>query len=239
MAGHSKWHNIKHKKAKVDAEKGKIFTKISKEITVSAKHGGGDPSSNISLRILLEKARENNMPKDNIERAIKKGTGQIEGAVYESMTYEGYAPENIAVMVTALTDNKNRTISDLRHTFSKHGGRLVDPGAVSWMFEHKGQIEIDPKGKTEEELLEVLLEADILDIKVLSEDEAILICEINDLDKVCHFIEKNNFVVKSFEPAWVAKDSIVLEGESRDKVLDFLEKVDDLDDVKAVFANLG
>lgn len=239
MAGHSKWHNIKHKKAKVDAERGKIFTKISKEITVAAKHGGGDPSANITLRLLLEKARENNMPKDNIERAIKKGTGQLEGVSYEAVTYEGYAPENIAVIVTALTDNKNRTVSDLRHVFSKNGGRLVDAGSVSWMFDHRGQVEFDPKGLTDEALMDVFLETDIIDLKVVDESLAFAICEIPDLDKVRHFAESKGFLVKSFEPAWIAKENIELHGEAKDSVVEFLEKVEDLDDVKEVFVNLG
>ncbi len=239
MAGHSKWHNIKHKKAKVDAERGKVFTKISKEITVAAKHGGGDPSGNITLRLLLEKARENNMPKDNVERAIKKGTGQLEGVNYETVTYEGYAPENIAVMVTALTDNKNRTVSDLRHVFSKNGGRLVDAGSISWMFDHRGQVEFDPKGLADDALMDIFLETDIIDLKVVDENLAFAICEIADLDKVRHFAENKQFLVKSFEPAWIAKENIELEGEAKDHVIEFLEKVEDLDDVKEVFVNLG
>lgn len=239
MAGHSKWHNIKHKKAKEDAKKGLVFTKLSKEITISSKAHGGDPATNIGLRILLEKARSENMPKDNIERAIKKGTGALEGVNYEEITYEGYGPSNVAVMVQALTDNRNRTISDLRHVFSKQGGRLAEAGAVSWMFELQGQVQFDPCSKNEEDLLEILLEADIIDLQMHPEENlATVTCSVENLDKVKHFIDAKKFIIKSAELAWIAKTKVTVSEEDQEKVMEFLDKLDDLDDVKNFFVNL-
>ncbi len=238
MAGHSKWHNIKHKKAKEDAKKGLIFTKLSKEISVAVKHGGVDPSFNIPLRLLLEKAKENNMPKENVERAIKKGSGQLEGVNYESIMYEGYAPCNVAVIIEALTDNKNRTISDLRCYFSKHGGRMVDAGTVSWMFEKKGQIEIDAQGMSEEKLTDIFLETDINDIK-MSDDSTFLISEMENVEVVREFAEKKGFKVKSASLIWMAKNNIELTSEDdKEKVMTFLENLDELDDVQTLFVNL-
>jgi YebC/PmpR family DNA-binding regulatory protein len=237
MSGHSKWHNIKHKKAKTDAKKGLVFTKLSKEITVAAKNGGADPAININLRLLLAKAKECNMPKDNVERALKKGSGQLEGVVYETITYEGYTPENVAVVVQTLTDNKNRTISDLRHIFNKSGGRMVDTGSISWMFDYRGTIEFDPSGKDEEALLEDLLEADILDLK-LGDEVALLICDIVNLDEIRTFLEAKGYAIKSMEPSWIAKNPVPLEEDAKNTVLDFLEKLEDMDDVKDIFVNM-
>lgn len=236
MAGHSKWHNIKHKKAKEDAKKGLIFTKLSKEITISVKNGGVDPAINIGLRFLLTKAKDWNMPKENIERALKKGTGPLDGVVYESINYEGYAPENIPVIIQALTDNKNRTVSDLRHVFNKAGGRLVDSGSISWMFDYRGLLEFDHLKKSEEDLLEELLEADIIDLEV-GDDLSTVICEVVNLDSIRMFLEKKGYVVKSMEPTWIAKNSMQLSGEAKDTVATFLEKLEDMDDVKEIFSS--
>jgi len=237
VAGHSKWHNIKHKKAKEDAKKGLIFTKLSKEITISVKNGGSDPAINIGLRLLLAKAKDWNMPKENVERALKKGSGPLDGTSYESVTYEGYAPENVAVVVHALTDNKNRTVSDLRHIFNKAGGRLVDAGGISWMFDYRGTIEFDPAGKDEESLLEDLLEADIIDLKV-DPEVALVVCDVVNLDEIRIFLERKGYAVKSMEPSWIPKNTINLDGEEKTAVTDFLEKLEDMDDVKEIYANL-
>lgn len=238
VAGHSKWHNIKHKKAKVDAKRGKVFTKLSKEITVSAKHGGGDPSFNIGLRLLLDKAKDANMPKENIERAIKKGTGHLEGVNYEEVTYEGHGPENIAIIIQTLTDNRNRTISDLRHFFNKHGGRMGENGAVSWMFDHRGAIEFEPAGKREDEILEDLLETDIIDLN-FDEELSAVTCELNKLDQVRAFVETKGYTVKSADPAWIAKTPLELQDQAKESVLDFLDKLEELEDVNNLFVNLG
>ncbi len=238
MAGHSKWHNIKHKKAKEDAKKGKVFTKLSKEITICAKAFGGDPAGNARLRLILDRARDSNMPKDIIERAIKKGTGQLEGASYESILYEGYAPHNVAVLVHALTDNKNRTASDVRHVFSKGNARVADLGAVSWMFEQKGQIEFDTKGKSEDELLSELLEVEIDDLHV-EESSGVIICPMDQLDTVRSFLEQKGFTVKTAEIAWVAKNKIsIADDAQRQAVFDFLDKLEELDDVQDIYINL-
>ena len=238
MSGHSKWHNIKHKKAKEDAKKGLVFTKLSKEIAVAVKNGGADSGLNMSLRLLLNKAKEWNMPKDNVERAIKKGSGQLEGANYESIVYEGYAPENVAIIISALTDNKNRTISDLRHFFNRHGGRLVDTGSINWMFDYRGTIEFDPAGKNEEDLLCELLDADIIDLKLDDEEVATIICDVVKLDEVRTFLESKGYSIKSLDPAWIAKNPVPLDGEAKDRVVQFLEGLEDLDDVKDIFASL-
>lgn len=234
MAGHSKWHNIRHKKAKEDAKKGKLFTKLSKEITVATKCGGKDPDTNSRLRLLLDKAKEINMPKDNVVRAIKKGAGELEGVNYEPVTYEGYGPENIAVIVEALTDNKNRTAGDMRFAFSKFGGRLGE--AVSWMFEKKGVIEVEGGNTTEDEIMEKMLEADLDDIKIFN-DIVRIECKLENLDQVRKEAEKQNLKVKSAEFEWIAPNEIELSEEAKNKVADFLEKIDDLEDVQEVYSN--
>ena len=178
------------------------------------------------------------MPKDNIERAIKKGSGSLEGAMYEEVMYEGYAPENVAVVVEALTDNKNRTASDFRHIFSKNGGRLVEAGAISWMFDRRGVVEFDAKNNTEEQLLEILLELDIVDFS-LHEGLGHIVCSLENLDKVRIFVEKAGYVVKSADPAWIAKDSIALDDSAKEKAVEFLDKLEELDDVKNIFVNLA
>jgi YebC/PmpR family DNA-binding regulatory protein len=159
MAGHSKWHNIRIRKGKQDALRSKLFTKLAREITVAAKQGGGNPDANPRLRLAIEKARENHMPADNIKRAIQKGTGELEGASYEEITYEGYGPGGVAIMVECMTDNRNRTVAELRHLFSKHGGNLGETGSVAWQFKRQGVITIPAEAITEEELLEIALEA--------------------------------------------------------------------------------
>lgn len=239
MSGHSKWSTIKHKKAKEDAKRGKIFTKLVREITVAAREGGGDPAGNPRLRLILDKAKEMNMPLDNIARAIKKGTGALgDGAAYEAFTYEGYGPHGVAIMLETLSDNKNRTVSDLRHQFTKAAGRLAETGSVAWMFEHKGVVKASGK-ITEDELIEKLLDHDIDDVQV---DEGVfsITCKMQDLDTVRKAVEQSGLKVEAAQLEWVAKTQVSLGDKSQEEsVFKLLEALDDLDDVQNVYANLG
>ncbi|MCL4361267.1 YebC/PmpR family DNA-binding transcriptional regulator [Candidatus Dependentiae bacterium] len=240
MSGHSKWATIKHKKAKEDAKRGQVFTKIIKEITVAAKQGGGDPNGNPRLRTLLEKAKEANMPADNVTRAIKKGTGELPGVAYESYTYEGYGPGKIALIVEVLTDNKNRAIADLRHFFSRHGGILAEGGAVNWMFERMGVIEANGnKQITEDKLLEKLLDYDVKDI--YQDDDGIftITCNPRALDEVKKAVEEAGLKVTSAETELVSSHQVKLTDGDEQKAYDFLSALQDLDDVQNVYTNLG
>lgn len=238
MAGHSKWANIKHKKAKEDAKRGKVFTKLIKEITVAARDGGGDPSANPRLRLLMEKARQANMPADNMNRAIKKGTGELEGVNYESITYEGYGPNGVAVIVEALTDNKNRTVADVRHVFTKAGGNLGGDGAVSWMFARKAVVEC-LSSKSEDELLEDMLEHNIDDI-VVSDEHVRIVGDVNELFAMKATAESAGVTVESAQLEWVPQTIATVDDEAgAEKVYLFLDKLDELDDVQNVYANIG
>lgn len=238
MAGHSKWANIKHKKAALDAKRGKIFTKLSKEITVAARTGGGDPAGNPRLRLLVDKARSVNMPMDNVTRAIKKGTGELPGAAYEAHLYEGYGPNGIAVIVETLTDNKNRTVADLRRLFTKGGGSLAEGGAVSWMFKHMGVIRMTGDNLSEDTLLEALIEFDIDDI---SQNEKIvtIICNPKSLEGVKEALKNSEHSVENAELEWVATNTTNLPDEQAEKAVEFLSDLEELDDVQDVYTNLA
>jgi len=238
MAGHSKWANIKHRKASQDAKRGKTFTKLNKEITVAARAGGGDPDCNPRLRTLLDKARQVNMPQENTSRAIKKGTGELPGVHYEAHTYEGHGPSGSAIMVEVLTDNKNRCVADLRANFSRRGGNLSEGGSVSWMFDHKGVIRIKTEGLTEDDLLEALIDFDIEDISV-DGDHAAIFTNMKDLDTVRKAISEKGLPIENAELEWVAKDSVELDEKAAGKVFDFLEFIEDMDDVQNVYTNVG
>lgn len=237
MAGHNKWSQIKHKKAKEDAKKGKAFTKIIKEITMAARESGGNPDLNPRLRLLLEKGREANMPLDNATRAIKRGTGELPGVRYEEYTYEGYAPHGIAIIVDAITDNKNRTIAEFRRLFSENGGNLGDAGTVSWMFDRLGVV--NAVGTiSEDALFEQLIEFDIKDIE--KEDTTYTIyCDIKSLESVKETVEKIGLRIESAGIEWVAKSSIPLQEAQTEKVFAFLSEVQDHEDVKNVYTNLA
>jgi YebC/PmpR family DNA-binding regulatory protein len=237
MSGHSKWSTIKHKKAELDAKRGQAFTKLIKEITVAARLGGGDPSGNPRLRLLLDKAKKMNMPIENAKRAIQRGTGELPGVSYEEFTYEGYGPNGVAVMVETLTDNKNRTVSELRHLFSSKGGTLAESGAVNWMFERMGVIRAQDGNITEEKLLEDLLDYDINDIKAEGNQFSIY-CNMKSLDAVKSAVEKLGMKVEEADIEWVAKNTTSLEDEQANKVFEFLEALEDHEDVKNVYANL-
>ena len=238
MSGHSKWSKIKHKKAKEDAKRGKAFTKLIKEITIVARQGGGDPTGNPRLRLLLDKAKEINMPQENITRAIKKGTGELPGAQYEAMTYEGYGPAGIAIVVETLTDNKNRTVADLRHIFSAKGGNLAETGAVIWMFEKSGIIHAEGAGITQDDLLETLIEHDIRDIKQ-DEHWFSIYCDPKSLEEVRKAVAATGLNIDSAELGWVAKTTTSVPQEREEKVYDFLTALEDHEDVQNVYTNIA
>lgn len=237
MSGHSKWATIKHKKAALDAKRGKVFTKLLKEITVVARDGGGDPAANPRLRTLVEKARRVNMPHDNLQRAIKKGTGELPGQTYEAHNYEGYGPGGIAVIVDVLTDNKNRAVADLRHVFSRHGGRLGETGSVGWMFEFVGAIRVPSVHLTEDQLMELLLEYPVEDI-MDEQDVFAITVEAKSLDKVRQVLNEQNIEVKSADLEWVPKNRVALGSSEEGKALEFLNALDELDDVQNIYSNL-
>ena len=238
MSGHSKWASIKHKKGALDAKRGKIFTKIIREVTVAARDGGGDVDANPRLRLAVQKAKEANMPADNIDRGIKKGTGQLEGVNYESVNLEGYALGGVAVIVEGLTDNKNRTTSDVRSIFTKKGGSLASPGAVAFQFERKGVFMVKKEDALEEDLLNVALDSGAED---LTSDEYFfqITCELQEFDNVRKGLSENNVKIESGELCMVPKNTINVEDvETAKKVLALIEDLEDNDDVQNVYTNL-
>ena len=237
MSGHSKWSTIKHKKGAADAKRGKIFSRLSKDITLAAKNGGGDPDMNPKLRTVLLKARSENMPVENTERAIKKGTGELPGVVYEEFVYEGYAPHGVAVVIEVTTDNKNRAASDVRSTFSKNGGNLAGAGAVAFMFHRTGQISISKEKTDEDTLMEVALEAVAEDLKV--EDEYFeVLAPLADFDHVSQALAKAEIEPANAELAYLPENLIAItEASDAKQILRLIDLLDDLDDVQNVFHN--
>lgn len=237
MSGHSKWSTIKRKKGAQDARRGQIFSKLTKEITVAARLGGGDPSANPRLRAAIEAAKAENMPKDNIERAIKKGTGELVGDQYEEVSYEGYGPAGVALLVESLTDNKNRTVSDLRYLFSKYGGSMGEAGCVAWMFDKKGVIVFDKQAVDEDELLEAALEAGADDLQV-GESEYEVLTDPKNFEDVKHALENKGFSYLLAEIQMHPKSTVHIEDEkAAQQVLKLMESLEDHDDVQHVFAN--
>ena len=234
MSGHSKWANIKHKKGKTDALKAKITTKISREITVAARMGGGDPVGNMRLKLALQKARENNIPKDNIQRAIAKGVGATDMDSYEEITYEGYGPGGAALTVECLTDNRNRTAADVRHAFSKNGGNMGETGCVAWMFQRKGVFVIDAEGHDEEELTLLALEAGAEDLKT-EEDSFVIYTAPEDYDAVESALAEANIETEVSKITMVPDSNVSLEGEAAEKMQRLLDALDELDDVQDVY----
>jgi YebC/PmpR family DNA-binding regulatory protein len=236
MSGHSKWAGIKHKKAKVDAQRGRVFTKIIREITVAARVGGGDPGGNPRLRTAVQAAKAVNMPADNIERAIKKGTGELEGVTYEEITYEGYGPGGVAVLVEVLTDNKNRTVGEIRKLFSRHGGNLGEAGCVGFLFEKKGYIQIEASKVDEDRLLSVALEAGAEDLE--REESLFAVTTVpRDFEKVRDAILKSGIQPISAEITKLPKSSVKLEGKPAEQMLRLMEELEEHDDVQHVYAN--
>ena len=237
MSGHNKWSSIKHKKGAADAKKGKIFTKLIKEISVAAKNGGGDQSMNARLRSAILAAKEANMPNDNITRAIKKGTGELDGGMaYEEVMYEGYGPGGTAVLVEAMTDNKNRTVSELRHIFTRAGGNLGESGSVGWMFKKKGVIDIPKNATTEDALMEIALEAGAEDV-VLEGDDFAVYTDPNSFENVRSAIEKKAIKMDSAELTMICQTNVKLTGNDAEAMIKFIEKLEDFDDVQKVHAN--
>lgn len=236
MSGHSKWSTIKHKKAAKDAKRGKLFTKFIKEITVAARMGGGDLTSNPRLRTAVQTARDNSMPNENIERAIKKGTGELEGVSYEEVSYEGYGPGGAAFLVQVLTDNRNRTVSDIRRMFNKHGGSLGETGCVAWMFDNKGLIVVSKEAVEEEELLALALEAGAEDMTE-SDDVFEIVTQPEDFAAVRESLENGKIPMASAEVAMIPKTTTALGGKEAEQTLSLTEELEDHDDIQSVAAN--
>ena len=238
MAGHSKWANIKHRKGAQDAKRGKVFTKIIKEITVAARLSGGDLEANPRLRRAVSNARSNNMPQDNISRAIKKGTGELEGVNYEEMIYEAYGPIGIAIYMEVITDNKNRTVSELRHILNKNNGSLAEPGSVSWMFKRLGMIILASSLPDENTLLNDILESGANDFEI-NDNEAYVSTEQNELMVVKENLEKRGYIIKSSELIMSPNSLQSVDIENADKVLNLMEIIDNHDDVNQVYSNFS
>jgi len=236
MSGHSKWASIKHKKAATDVKRGKIFSKIAKEITISAKGGGGDLDANPRLRLAVNKAKSVNMPTDNIERAIKKGTGELPGVSYEEISYEGYGPKGVAFIVEALTDNKNRAAAEIRNIFSKKGGNMAGPGSVSWMFTKKGFIMVKETSAQEDKVFTIALDAGAEDIKTESPLYEIT-TSVAAFEKVKNSLEEANIPIESAEITMIPSSSIKVEGDDAKQVLALIDLLEDYDDVQNVYAN--
>jgi len=236
MSGHSKWHTIKHKKGALDAKRGKVFTKLIREMTIAARIGGGDPGANPRLRTAVDKAKASNMPADNITRAIKKGTGELEGATYEELLLEGYGPGGVAILVEGTTDNRNRTVSEIRHIFTKHGGNLGGAGSVAYMFKPRGVISIAAGKTTEDKLMEVALDAGADDIVVEPQGFTVYTSP-HDLEAVRAAIKKAGIEPDEAEVKKLADNTVPLEGAKAQQLLKLIEMLDDQDDVSTVWDN--
>ena len=238
MAGHSKWANIKHKKARSDAKRGKLFSKLVKEIMVAAKMGGGDPDGNPRLRTAIDRGKSLSLPAENIERAIKKGSGELQGVSYEEGMYEGYGPKGVAVIVSYMTDNKNRTVSEVRSAFTKHNGNLGESGSVSWIFEKRGYFTISGEGLDEESLMDIALEAGADDV-VENPDDGVfeVFCDPNEYHKVKTHFDTAGIKYTFSEITMIPKNTIQIEGKAAKTLLKLLDVLEDLDDVQDVYAN--
>jgi len=237
MSGHSKWATIKHKKGKLDAQRGKIFTKLIKEITIAARMGGGDPEGNPRLRQAILTARGQNMPFDNIDRAVKKGTGELEGVMYEEVTYEGYGPGGAAVIVDCQTDNKNRCVSEIRRAFQKAGGNMAGQNAVAWSFDLKGLIEVDHAGVEEEKIMEAAIEAGADDVEDAEEIFEITTAP-SQLMAIADSLKASGFNVTSAKLAKIPQNLMRLTGKEAEQMIRFVETLEDLDDTQNVWSNL-
>jgi YebC/PmpR family DNA-binding regulatory protein len=236
MSGHNKWSTIKHKKGAEDAKRGKIFTKLIKEITVAARMGGGDPNANPRLRSAIQTAKTENMPKNNIERAIKKGTGELEGVIYEEVTYEGYGPGGAAVIVEVLTDNKNRAVADVRHIFSKAGGNLGSNGCVAYMFDKKGYLSVSKEASDEDQLMETALEAGAEDIREEG-DVWEVITAPEDFETVKATLEQTAIAFEDAEVTQLPQTTTNLQGKEAEQMIRLMDNLDDCDDVQKVYTN--
>lgn len=236
MSGHSKWATTKRKKAAIDSKRGKIFTKITKEITVAAKIGGSDPDGNARLRTAILKAKEANMPADNIKKAVMKGTGELPGVTYEETTYEGYGPNGVAVFIEIMTDNKNRTVAEIRKTFTRHGGNMGEAGCVSWMFHKKGYIVVERSKADEDRLMSLVLDAGAEDMKSDNNNFDITTAP-KDFEKIKEVLKQNNIEMTVSEITMVPQSYIKLDGKEAEQMLKLMEELEDHDDVQNVYAN--
>ena len=236
MSGHSKWHTIKHKKGAADAKRGKIFTRLIKELTVAARNGGGDPDMNPRLRTIVQEAKASNMPRENIDRAIRRGTGEEPGVSYEEMTYEGYGPGGVALLVQTLTDNKNRTVGEIRHVFTKYNGNLAAENSVAWLFSRKGQVVVEKERADEEKLLNAALEAGAEDV---NDDGGVweVVCAPESFEAVRDAVKALGVEPASAEVAMVPQNYVKLQGKEAQVMLKLFEALDDHDDVQHVWAN--
>jgi YebC/PmpR family DNA-binding regulatory protein len=238
MSGHSKWAQIKRKKAHTDAKRGKVFSKLVKEVSIAARLGGGDPDGNPRLRTAVEKAKEANMPAENIKRAIQKGTGELPGASYEESVYEGYGPGGVALLIDVLTDNKNRTVSEVRHLLSKHGGNMGEAGCVAWMFEKRGYILVDKKKMEEESLMDIVLDAGAEDLKSdPGEDNYEIITIPEEFSKVRDALIEADVKIEMSEIAMIPQNTIALDEKNASQMLKLMEILEDHDDIQNVYAN--
>ncbi len=237
MAGHSKWSNIKRKKARMDAQRGKIYSKFSKLIIVAVREGGADPNANSRLRDIIEKAKQSNMPNDNIDRAIKRGSGELGGANYEEIMYEGYGPGGVAILLDATTDNRNRTAGEMRHIFDKNGGNLGETGCVAWMFEKKGLILIEKKDQIDVDAIMMLAIDSGADDVEETEDSIEIVVEIDKLETVKNHLTKNNIDIFSAELSFIPNTTITLPELESAKLEELLEALEEHDDVQNVFTN--
>ncbi|WP_263374724.1 YebC/PmpR family DNA-binding transcriptional regulator [Granulicella aggregans] len=236
MSGHSKWATIKHKKGALDAKRGKIFTRLIKEVTIAAKTGGGDPDGNPRLRGAIAAAKAENMPADNIKRAIQRGTGELEGVNYEEITYEGYGPGGVAVIVDVLTDNKNRAVSEIRHAFSKNGGNLGESNSVSWMFTKKGVIVVAKDAVSEDKLTEIVLDAGADDLSDEGDNWEIL-CDPKEFENVTNALKAAKITPEHAEVTMISSTYTKLEGAPANQMMRLLETLEDLDDAQNVYSN--
>lgn len=237
MAGHSKWKNIRIRKGKQDALRGKLFTKISREIIVAAKMGGGDPNMNARLRVAIEKAKENSVPAENIKRSIARGTGEIEGADYEELVYEGYGPGGAAILLEVYTENKNRTVADVRHAFSKNGGNLAENGSVAWQFKHCGEILVPDKGQDEDEFTLAALDAGAEDVSK-DEDGYLVYTAVEDLHSTNENLSKAGYASSEASLTYLPTNKTEVSNDDLPKLLRLLEALDDLDDVQETYVNV-
>jgi YebC/PmpR family DNA-binding regulatory protein len=236
MSGHSKWSTIKHKKAATDAKRGKVFTRLAKEITVAAREGGGDTETNVRLRLVIDKAKAANMPKDNIERAVKRGTGELEGGELEEVIYEGYAPHGIGVLIEVVTDNRNRAVAEVRHVFNKQGGNMAESGAVAWQFARKGYILIEDEFEQDDIFL-TAADAGADDVR-FDDDIAEIFTEIDDLQNVRGVLEEAGFRLSEVSVIYDPNNPLALETAATIQVMKLVESLEDLDDVQNVYSSL-
>ena len=238
MSGHSKWHSIRHKKAKEDAKRGKVFTKLIRELTVSARTGGGDPGMNPRLRTAIDRAKAENMPADNIDRAVKKGTGDLEGVRYEEYTYEGYGPGGTAILIEVMTDNKNRCTAEVRHIFSKQNGNLGENGCVAWIFEKKGYLSVPAEGMDEETLMEIVLEAGADDIVEDKEDRQFEVySSLDAFQTVKEALDAKGVTYQAADITMIPKNTVRLQGKEAEQSLRLMDALEDNDDVQNVYSN--